>query len=197
MVRDVKMLQALFLVLLSFVAGAQERIKGVSPCVDSVINSLQTHTIYQPVKVKATDKKLTLKCDKTQKAFKQDAVLSWMNKIEKDSIKAYELNSTDLKCYVFSSYIKRATGLAINFTSWLIVVPKSNFILEFESLVQNNRLIYFDKQTNKLIFIRFTYGDSFFWNRDWDNVNFKMELNEIDNGSVKAISSKDSKCPEN
>lgn len=197
MVRGAKILQALFLVFCSFVAVAQEKIEGIYPCVDSIINTLQTNTAYQPVKTKITGKKVVLKSDKAQNTFKQEEVLSWMDKVEKDSIKAYALNNAEYTCYVLSSSVKQATGLAINFTSWLIIIPNSNLVFEFESLSQNPKLIYFDQETSKLNFVRFTYGEHFFWKRDWDNVDFKMELNEIDNGELKLVSSKNSWCSEN
>lgn len=197
MVRYIKILQTLFLVFFSFVAVAQEKIEGVSPCVDSIINILQTNTTYQPVKTKITGKKALLKIDKAQDTFKQEKVLTWIDKVEKDSIKTYALNNADYSCYVLSSSVKQATGLAINFTSWLIIIPSSNLVFEFESLSQNPKLIYFDQETSKLNFVRFTYGEHFFWKRDWDNVDFKMELNEVDNGEMKLVSSKNSWCSEN
>jgi len=196
MVSGLKILLILFLVFFSFVAVAQEKIEGFSPCVDSIINTLQTNTTYHPVKAKITGKKAILKSDKAQDTFKQEKILSWIDKVEKDSIEVYSLNSTEYMCYVLSSSVIQATGLAINFTSWLIITPNSNLVFEFESLSQNHKLIYFDQETSKLNFVRLTYGEHFFWKRDWGNVDFKIELNEIDNGEAKVISSKNSWCSE-
>jgi hypothetical protein len=194
MVRGIKILLVLLLTFSSCAVVAQEKIGGIFPCVDSVINASHTHTIYTPVKVKITGKKAVLKGDNTRDTFGQEKVLSWIDKVEKDSIRAYELKNAEYKSYILSSFIKQATGLGSNFTSWLIIIPKSNTVFEFESLAQNHRLIYFNKETSKLNFVRFTYGEYFFWKRDWDNVDFKIELNEIDNGESKVISSTNSWC---
>jgi hypothetical protein len=194
MVKKVTILKVLFLVMLSFPAVAQEKIEGISICVDSVVATIDTNNTYIPLVVKILPKKIILKENSLQYEFKQDEILLWIDKVQNDSIKAFKLNNANFTYYVLSSQIKQATGLGINFTSWLIIDSQSCFIVEFESLSRNIRLIYFDSQTEKIRFIRFTYGESFFWSRDWDNIDYKIELNEIDRGNTKIIMSKDSKC---
>lgn len=197
MVKIIKILQTIILVFFPFFSIAQEAKEVISPCVDSVINTIHTNTIYQLVKTEITGKKIVFKGSKVQTTFKQEKVISWIDKVEKDSIKAYELNNAECRFYLLSSSVKQATGLGINFTSWLIIFENSNLVFELESLSQNPKLIYLNQATNKLYFVRFTYGDYFFEKRDWDNIDFKIEFNEIDNGEIKLVNVTNSWCSQN
>lgn len=194
MVKSVTIFNVLFLVILSFPVFAQEKIKGISICVDSIIATIDTNNTYTPLATKVFPTKIILKENTLQCEFNQDEILLWLNKVENDSIKAYRLNNSCFTFYILSSQIKQATGLGANFKSWLIIDLQSCNILEFESLSENYRLIYFDSITERVRFIRITYGESFFWSRDWDNVVYKIELSEIDHDNTKIISSRDSKC---
>jgi len=191
-----KILQFLLLIIIPFAISAQEKIEGIIPCVDSMIESRQSNTDYKLLKTKITEKKIIFKSSNSRDTFRQDEILTWIEKIEKDSLRVYELINVEQRCYLLKSNIKQATGLASNFTSWLIVIPKSNLIFEFESLSENRELVYLNSKTGNLQFVRFTYGENFFWKRDWENVDFKIELNEIDNGEVKIVSSENSWCSE-
>lgn len=186
----------LLIVVSSFTVVAQERIEVISPCVDSILTTIQTKVVYKPLDVEA-DEGIHIYLGDSSIVLKQEKVIEWLEGVKIDSLKGQELRINESVYYVFYSDVLPASGLANNFTIWLIVDVQSNLFIDFNSLSQNPKLIYFDQETSKLNFVRFTYGEHFFWKRDWDNVDFKMELNAIDNGEVKLVSSKNSWCSEN
>lgn len=194
MVREMKILFVAMLTSLSFVALAQERIQGISPCVDSVVNASMTHTIHSPVKFKIIGKKIIFVNTNLRDTFDQENVFTWLNSVEQDSIKEYQLKDAQYKCFILSSKIKQATGLGSNFMSWLIIIPKANEIYEFESLSQNPKLIFLNTNNKRLSFVKITYGDFFFWKRDWNNVDYQIEFYEIDNRVIKLIRSINTWC---
>lgn len=189
-----KILFVALLTSLSFVALAQERIQGISPCVDSVVNASMTHTIHSLVKFKIIGKKIVFVNTNLRHTFDQENIFTWLNTIEQDSIKAYQLKNAQYEYFILSSKIKQATGIGSNFTSWLIIIPNTNEIYEFESLSQNPKLISFAISNKKLNFVKITYGDSFFWRRDWNNVDYQIEFYEIDNRAIKLIRSINTWC---
>ena len=196
MVKMMRTLYFLLLIISPFAMSAQEKIKGIIPCVDSIIENRQSNTNYKLLRTKITEKKIIFKSSNSKDTFRQGKILAWIEKVDKDSLKGYELINEEQRCYLLKSNIIQATGLASNFTSWLIIFPKSNLIFEFESLSENCELVYLNSKTGNLQFVRITYGENFFWKRDWDNVDFKIELNEIYDGKVKVVSSENSWCLE-
>lgn len=185
MVKKIKILGIIFFIFISSVTIAQERMECTSACVDSLVKFLKTNTTYYPVETKIVGKIMFLEYNEVQDTLCNDKVYSWISKVKNDNVKAYVLSDADNKCYILSSLVKQATGLAVNFTSWIIAIKDSSIVFEFESLSDNPKLIYFDQETGKLNFFRITYGEIFFWERDWDNVDIEIELNEIDSGEIK------------
>jgi hypothetical protein len=165
-------------------------VKGITFCVDSIIYNLQKKEKIGEV---VLSKEINLKG--YSQMFKHNInFLEWLDKIEKDSLKIYELQNNEIKYYFFSSKAKFATGLAINFTFWFVLVSNDNFNLEFISLSRDNRLIFFDKKTLRVKFFLLNYGDSFFWKRDWDNIHFKVELHKINKKSTDIIYNFETSC---
>lgn len=194
MVKSKVILLIIFLIYSPLVIVAQEWIEDITPCVDSILNTKQTKANYRSLEVKA-DSFIYLDVDnRNEVIFKQEQVTDWLEGVYSDSIRACEFKVDESTYYIFSSRILPASGLANNFTPWLIVDSKFKLFIEFNSLSQNPQLVYFNQEANRLNFVRVTYGDHFFQKRDWDNVDYKMELNEIDNGEVKLVIIKNSWC---
>lgn len=196
MVKGMKILLSIFLVISSFVAVAQEQIGIITPCVDSVLTTIKNKAVYKPLDV-TVDDGIRIVLGDSNIVLQQEQVIEWLEGVKTDSLRGYKLSVDESNYYIFSSDVLPASGLANNFTIWLIVDVQLNLFIDFNSLSQNPKLIYFNQETNKLSFVRFIYGEHFFWKRDWDNVDFKMGLNEIDNGELELVSSKNSWCSEN
>lgn len=193
MVRGMKILLSLLLTTSCVMGVAQERIESLTPCVYSVLTTIQTKAVYKPLDVKA-DQGIHIDLGDTNIVLEQEQVVEWLERKSVDSLRGYKLTVNNSVYYLFSSQEEHGSGLIINFTMWLIIDVQSNLFIDFSSLSQNYKLIYFNSETSKLNFIRFTYGDYFFWNRDWDHVDYKMELNEINSGEMKLIESKNPWC---
>jgi len=77
--------------------------------------------------------------------------------IIEDSLKAFKLSSKNKSYYLFSSPVKQATGLAVNFTTWLVVDREANIVFEFKSLSESYKAFYLEKKTEKMNFISLTF----------------------------------------
>jgi uncharacterized membrane protein YkgB len=190
-----KTLYILVFIIYSHICFAQTEIEGIKPCVDSLISNLNNFTKYLSINFKIIDKGVVFYDKNLVDTVKDEKISSLLEYFDMDSIHSYLLINNKLKCYAISSSIKQATGLAINFISWIIIIPKYHCIYNFKSLSSNPKLIFFDNKNN-LQFIRVIYGESLFWNEDWDNVEYEIELNEInmDSCNTKIIEHKNSYC---
>lgn len=191
--------QIFVILFLSFFCStlfAQEKIEVIKPCVDSIVNiPTSKHTVYEKLKISVCKKSIALRGANFKRKYNNTELNSWINKMNIDSLEVFKLNeSLKAEAYLFKSFNSQSAGLAVNFTSFLIFIPNKNVFIEFESLAVNEKLIYFDDVTNSLKYIRFSYGENFFWKRDWNDIDFKIETYEIKNSKTNLIKSSNLRC---
>jgi len=181
-----------FVILLVFMFNLnlynQEQIKTFYPCLDSIFSNLKTKTSYKHfnINIKKTEIELTEKgiCKLT---LKDKKLIEWLQKMNNNNLKVYKVLNERKEFYLFSSQNNQATGLAINFTSFLILKlnsTKAKNIFTFESLSSDKKLIFLDDISERINYIKITFGENFFWKRDWDNIDFKIESNIIKDNVV-------------
>ncbi len=194
MIVNKKILFISVFILYSYLCFSQTEIKGIKPCVDSLIYNLNNSTKYKDINIRIIEEGVVFYDTYFVDTVKNDNISSLIEYIDIDSIKSYTIINNEHKCYLISSCIKQATGLAINFTTWIIIIPQYNCVYDFKSLSSNPKLIYFIN--NNLYFIRFNYGENLFWNEEWDKVDYEIEINEIniDSCNAKIIEHKNSYC---
>lgn len=165
-------------------------------CLDSIIKQVDINTIVksQPVDVKIKKNELFVS-NSDKVVLRNNEIEVWLQELAiVDSIKAFALTHGSNNYYLFSSPIKQATGLAVNFTTWLIVDAKRNVTFEIWSLSNNSEAFYFDKVRDELQYISFSFSDNFVHQKDYDNISYKLELYSIKDGIESLIDVHQSQC---
>ncbi len=185
-----------FLILLlcyNFSVISQE-IRGISTCVDSLVENIRSKTEYADLSIEIIDG-LFVKTDFDSKSFKNEKTKKWISKIEKSEIKGKKVSIGRSHCYAFRSKIKYATGLAINFFSWMVIIPDLDIVFEFKSLSSNFRLIYFE---NGLRFYKLNYESELRKKQNSRTITYKIEQFQLtDNGAQNLIKVFNTRCCSN
>jgi hypothetical protein len=79
----------IFFNLISLNSISQEKFGCVSGCIDSIINSIESNTTYSLLLANFKNG-LVLMDGKHEMIYKQKQVLKWIDKVDKDSVKAYK-----------------------------------------------------------------------------------------------------------
>ena len=187
---------AAFFLVTVCVAHCQETAEALKPCVDAILNEKSNSTYYETLNYDLSKDTIDILSTLQTILNENEKYSSWSKKINKEDLEVCKLTNREKECYLLSSTYKQATGLAINFYTSLIVIPVPNGfrVIEFESLLANEELVFFDDKNGSLNYVRFTYGDNFFWSRDWENIDFKIEEYKVAAADVVLIRSKDSFC---
>lgn len=169
--------------------------QSIDCCLDSILKQIDASLVITPIQVEVDVKGSRLKVDAGKKRTLSNGELkAWLeDQAIIDSIKSYRLVASK-EFYLLSSPIKQATGLAINFTSWLVIDVNNNLAFELKSLSENHQAFYFEKATNELHFVSFTFGESFVHQKDFDNIVYKMESYIIDKEGKRLVGEKESRC---
>jgi hypothetical protein len=179
----------LFILLFNLNVHSQEEKEAFYPCLDSIFSNFKTKTLYRNLNINVKKAKIELSENSNcELILKDKQLIEWLQKMNNDSLKVYRVLNGRKEFYLFYSQNNQATGLAINFTSFLILKlndTKASNIFTFESLSSDKRLIYLDDVFEKINYFKITYGENFFLKRDWDNVDFKIESNIIRDDVMK------------
>ena len=165
-------------------------------CLDSIQKREDPNIIQSAVPVNWTYHGTHLEInDEKKKKLINARLKSWLeNEALKDSIKSYRL-AGNKEYYLLSSPIKQATGLAVNYTSWLIIDAENNLLFDIISLSDDVRAFYFEKGTSNLHFVSFTYGESFIHQKDYNEISYTIESYIIGKNGKELIGKNDSNCP--
>lgn len=177
------------------------QLKGRTPkqsidcCLDSILQQVDTSLTITGVPIKVTISGNKLRIDDREKnMFDNKEIKAWLEELAIiDSIKSFKLTYSK-EYYVFSSPVKQATGLAVNFTTWLVFDVSSDLAFEFESLSASHQAFYLEKATDKLHFVSFTFGESFFHQKDFENIVYRIKSYTIDKGVIRLVGEKESQC---
>lgn len=172
----------------------ERQIRSVDCCLDSILKQIDASLVItaSPVEISVrgsklkvdTGKKITLSSGEIKAWLEEQAII--------DSIKSYRLVANN-EFYLLSSPINQATGLAVNFTAWLVIDASNNLSFEFRSLSENHQAFYFEKATDELHFVSFTFSESFVHQKDFDNIMYNIENYTIKEGK-RLIKEKESRC---
>lgn len=174
---------------------AERQTQSVDCCLDSILNQIDASLVItaNPVEVIVKGSRLKVNAEK-KRTLSNGEIKSWLEEQAIiDSIKSYRLVA-DKEFYLLSSPIKQATGLAINFTTWLVIDASNNLSFEFKSLSGNHQAFYLEKATDELHFVSFTFGESFVHQKDFDNIVYKMESYTIGKEGKRLVEEKESRC---
>lgn len=123
-----------------------------------------------------------------------DIVSAWLNAVNRDSIKVY--GKLDKESYfIVSSKVKKATGLAVNFTKWLVLKPSSKTAFDFWSLDDDPKFFYHKpEEPDKLNAVIFNYSDEFIHNKDWNKLSLKVSNYQIGSGTKRVVRETHCQC---
>ena len=107
--------------------------------------------------------------------FKENKHLKhWLDGIVRKELSLNKVFNGMETYIVASGLLNNTTGLMSNFYDILIVDIKRDKSYSFRSLSRNNKLFYIDKGNN-MNFYKIDFSESFFFNKDWNNVSFDIE----------------------
>ena len=168
--------------------------QSINCCLDSMLKQVDLSLSIMAVPVKVSVSGNRLRIDDRKNTFDNREIKAWLEeRAIVDSIKSFKVVS-EKEYYLFSSPVKGATGLAINFTTWLIVDVSNNLAFEFKSLSASHQVFYLEKATDKLHFVSFTFNESFFHQKDFENIVYRIESYAIDKGTKRLVDEKESEC---
>lgn len=150
---------------------------------DSIKKTINTKTKYKKLTNYSIDSN---KFSIDGYELKDSLIYAYWDLISYRSLKGYKLMSNNNSLYLFSSSIRGACGLMVNFTKWLIILPNQNRTYSFLSLSEDKKLVYFDDKTKNICFIEISFGDSFYHNgHDFAHTDYKTTFNVINNNDSK------------
>lgn len=171
-------------------------VQSVYCCLDSILKEVDGSLEKTPISVNVEFKGEELRVGSDEKiTISHNKVRYWLQETAiQDSIVAFRLPVGNKGYYLFSSPIKQATGIAVNFTSWLIVDADRNFVMEIESLSNSQKAFYLEKATGNLSFTSFGFAESFIHQKDFGNIVFKQEHYSITKEGKRLIREEESPC---
>lgn len=179
--------------------------EGIACCVETQIDSIgKIDAVPSPVNGSkryhlngyslSIDKEMLI-VNGTVNLSTSDSIKNWLQKINVDSIKVYNLNANNQSYFVVCLQMEAATGLASNFYNWLLVDAKKASIIGFNlmSLSDDIRMFYLKKGV--FYYVLFSFGDEFYLKeRDWDNPPIRIITYMVENRSLKKVSQLDTFC---
>lgn len=173
----------------------ERQIQSVDCCLDSILKQIDARLVIMASPVEVSVRGSRLKIDAGEKrTLGSREIKVWLEEQAIiDSVKSYRLVANK-EFYLLSSPIKQATGLAVNFTTWFVIDVSNNLSFEFKSLSENHQAFYFEKSTDELHFVSFTFGESFVHQKDFDNIFYKIESYTIGKVGKRLVGEKESRC---
>jgi hypothetical protein len=110
----------------------------------------------------------------------------WLKNEDVENLAAFRLDHKEKQALILGSTNIGATGIASNFQNWHIRL--ANHSIEFLSLSENPRLIFWDRR-GQLNYYAIDYGDEFLKDRNWDNLTLDLRLFRISSdGEARLVS---------
>ncbi|WMJ74302.1 hypothetical protein RCC89_14165 [Cytophagaceae bacterium ABcell3] len=104
----------------------------------------------------------------------------WLDKVSHDSLVFYTVSKGKSSCYVVSSRFFGGSGLGSNFYAWAVIPSRKDTAYFFESLSNKVEQFYYLDSPNKLNVSTVNFGDRFFYYRNEDSLDFKIESYTVD-----------------
>ena len=110
----------------------------------------------------------------------------WLKNEGIENLVAFRLQHKEKQALILGSTNISATGIASNFQNWHVRI--ANHSIEFLSLSENPRLIFWDRG-GQLNYYAIDYGDEFLKDRNWDTLTLDLRLFRISSdGEARLVS---------
>lgn len=127
---------------------------------------------------------------------KNKELRDWLESVDVSKLSGFIIEKGVNQYIALCSEYAQATGIGSDFWTWIIVGKESNITFLFESLSNSPELIYFDEANGQLEFISVSYGDTFFYSRDRNNITYSLERFRLSDSNTvgKVLENEDFYC---
>jgi hypothetical protein len=105
-----------------------------------------------------------------------ESLEGWLRNEDIENLVVFRLQHKEKQALILGSTNISATGIASNFQNWHIRL--ANHSIEFLSLSENPRLIFWDR-SGQLNYYAIDYGDEFLKDRNWGNLTLDLRLYKV------------------
>jgi hypothetical protein len=170
----------------------------VACCEDSILQTIHNPTNCDSILVRfESDSTLIVDARTTVIRLKHPKISRWYAEVDRSSIRGYRLSLGTTHYLALSSVIDKATGLMVNFTSWLLVDPLLSNAITLVSLSNKPKFFMIDSTKHELKFVRFDFSAEFISKKDYSSIMYNVEHCEWSTGShkLKVVMAKSCRCP--
>ncbi len=168
-----------------------------SSCIDLYLSKNTSHSLIPEniyLKVQTSD----LNTDKVYLGIKRHSKFKkWSETIIEDSLTLSSIKLSNVSYYLFTSRIKNATGIRVNYYSMFLFESTSKSIFTNYSLTNTKGIFYCDLKSKKAKLLIFTFDDSYIHNKDYNNIKLNYRIITLKEGTIHKSKLLPLKCSNN
>lgn len=121
----------------------------------------------------------------------------WSETIIEDSISLSTIKLSNVSYYLFTSPIKNATGIGINYHSIFLFDSSTKLVFTSYTLTNKRGSFYYDLKSKETKLLIFTFDDSFIHIKDYDKIKVNYRIVTLKKGIIHKSKLLSLKCANN
>ena len=145
-----------------------------------------------------------IKCSTRNSSFKTTRVLpsgmppkikTWLSEADSANVKAYHIEGFEGRYKVVTAPIATATGLAVNFTKWLVFKGTNEVVTEFWSLLDDSQSVFHRSDARYFEILALDFSKEFLDKRNFDHPSYELIIHILGKGVSRTNLVSESNCP--